>query len=288
METRQRLLWTFMAAAPAYQAFAGVVETLGGVLLMLRRTALLGALIAFAAMLNVAVIDWAYQVDGPVIYATHMVVMAFLLLVPDLRRLMDVLVGDRAVAAQLRPRLAARAGVDRSLRVVGVLFLTWTVGHMFYLYAYGFPIANRFWNWKSPPLYGAYDVETFIRNGDTIPPLLSDVRRWRRMFVNAGANPYADADGQIQVMPDTEPQHFFFRIDSIAGTLTIWPWADSDYKNHWAYARPDAQHLILTGTDFFPPGPKTPLRAAPDSLHVVLRRIDLETLPLFQPRRWFQ
>jgi hypothetical protein len=287
METPQRLLWTYMAAAPAYQAFAGLLETLGGVLLMLRRTALLGALIAFAAMLNVAVIDWAYHVDGPVIYATHMVVMALLLLIPDLRRLMDVLVGDRAVTAPLRPRLTTSAGVDRAFRVVGVLVLTWTVAHMFYLYAYGFPIANQFWNWKRPPFFGAYDVETFIRNGDSIPPLLSDVRRWRRMFVNDRANPYADADGQIQLMPDTL-RAFFFQIDSTAGTLMMWRRGDTKNKNQWTYSQPDAQHLILTGTDFLLPDPQSPAGETPDSLRVVLRQIDLEDLPLFQPKHWFR
>jgi hypothetical protein len=286
METRQRLLWTYMAVAPAYQAFAGLVETLAGVLLMLRRTALLGALIALATMLNVAVIDWAYHVDGPVIYVTHMVVMAFLLLIPDLRRLVDVFVSDRAVAAPVRPRLTARAGVDRAFRAVGVLALTWTVAHMFYLYAYGFPLANRFWNWQRPPLYGGYDVETFIRNGDTIPPLLSDASRWRRMFVNDRATPYADADGQIQLMPDTL-RPFFFRIDSMPGTLTIWRRGDTNYENHWTYSQPDSLHLILTGTDFFLLDPKTPVRAAPDSLRVVLRWIDLEGLPLLRPRQWF-
>ena len=39
------LLWTFMAASPAYAIFGGTAEIVGGMLLAFRRTTLLGALV---------------------------------------------------------------------------------------------------------------------------------------------------------------------------------------------------------------------------------------------------
>src|SRR5919106_6349047 len=51
--TPMRLLWTFMGASPAYESFTVLAELLGGVLLLVPRTVLLGALVCYADMLMV-------------------------------------------------------------------------------------------------------------------------------------------------------------------------------------------------------------------------------------------
>jgi hypothetical protein len=51
------LLWTFMGASPAYTIFAGLCEWSGGVLLLFRRTALLGALLSLCALTNVVMLN---------------------------------------------------------------------------------------------------------------------------------------------------------------------------------------------------------------------------------------
>ncbi|HEV7763557.1 MAG TPA: hypothetical protein VGQ76_01020, partial [Thermoanaerobaculia bacterium] len=56
------LLWTFMGWSPAYTVFAGIGELLGGLLLTTRRTALLGALITAGVMVNVAMMNFSYDV----------------------------------------------------------------------------------------------------------------------------------------------------------------------------------------------------------------------------------
>src|SRR5262249_21377963 len=47
------LLWTFMGASPAYVFFSGAAESLGAVLLLVRRTTTLGALILGAVLTNI-------------------------------------------------------------------------------------------------------------------------------------------------------------------------------------------------------------------------------------------
>ncbi|MFM1882053.1 MAG: hypothetical protein RJA05_462 [Planctomycetota bacterium] len=56
------LMWTFMRASPAYVMFAGWMETIGGLLLLFRRTQLLGAMLVAGVMANVFVLNMCYDV----------------------------------------------------------------------------------------------------------------------------------------------------------------------------------------------------------------------------------
>jgi uncharacterized membrane protein YphA (DoxX/SURF4 family) len=88
------LLWTFMGASPAYVVFAGAGETLGALLVLFRRTTTLGALVLVAVLTNVVMLNFCY--DVPVkINSTHYLAMSLFLLLPDLRRLSNVLLFDR-------------------------------------------------------------------------------------------------------------------------------------------------------------------------------------------------
>ncbi|HEX8898792.1 MAG TPA: hypothetical protein VF751_08860, partial [Chthoniobacterales bacterium] len=56
------VLWTFMGSSPAYQSFTGCMEILGGVLLLLPQTALLGALVSLAVAFQIFVLNMTYDV----------------------------------------------------------------------------------------------------------------------------------------------------------------------------------------------------------------------------------
>jgi hypothetical protein len=86
------LLWTFMGSSRAYTAFAGGMELLGGVLLVWRRTALLGALVSVGVMLNVMLMNFCY--DVPVkLFSFHLVVAGACIALPDARRLAQLFLG---------------------------------------------------------------------------------------------------------------------------------------------------------------------------------------------------
>ena len=63
-------------------SFAGLAEVLGGVLLLWRRTTMLGALIVFAVMSNVLAMNLSYDVSVKLL-AGHLVLMSVILLAPD-------------------------------------------------------------------------------------------------------------------------------------------------------------------------------------------------------------
>lgn len=91
------LVWTFLAASPAYTIFSGAMEVLAGLLLLFRRTTTLGAVVAIAVLTNVAMLNFCY--DVPVkLYSSHLFAMALLLAAGDGRRLLAVLLTNRATA----------------------------------------------------------------------------------------------------------------------------------------------------------------------------------------------
>ena len=103
------LLWTFMGASPGYQMFAGAAEVLGGLLLLFRRTTLLGALVVAAVMTNVFAMNVFF--DVPVkLYSFHYLLFAAFLVIPDVPRLVGIFIANTPVAARdLSPFWGIRA-----------------------------------------------------------------------------------------------------------------------------------------------------------------------------------
>src|SRR5437899_11151387 len=82
------LAWTFVGASPAYEIFTGTGELLGGLLLTMQRTTLLGALVAAGVMAHVVALNFCY--DVPVkLFSSHLLALALWLMIPDARRLFD-------------------------------------------------------------------------------------------------------------------------------------------------------------------------------------------------------
>lgn len=91
-----RLLWNFMGFSTAYTVFGGVAELLPALLLLFRRTALAGALIAFGVLLNVVMLNFCY--DVPVkLYSLNLLLLCLLLLVPESGRLLRFFILNRPV-----------------------------------------------------------------------------------------------------------------------------------------------------------------------------------------------
>lgn len=88
------LLWAFIGYSAGYSFFAGAAEVLGGALVLFRRTTTLGALVIAAVMLNVELLNLNYDVAVKLGVA-HLLLMAFVLLAPDFRRLADLFLLNR-------------------------------------------------------------------------------------------------------------------------------------------------------------------------------------------------
>lgn len=167
------LLWTFVGSSPAYESFTGGAELLAGLLLLLPRTTLLGALVAIGDMTMVVVLNFCFDVHVK-LYAMHLLAMAVLLVLPDLRRLSDLFLFNRAVEpAPARP-LFGRRRVNLILQGVVLLMGLALVGmdfHESYVRYQGFHPPR-------PPLYGAWSVDELALDGKKVPPN-TDPQSWR-------------------------------------------------------------------------------------------------------------
>jgi predicted DCC family thiol-disulfide oxidoreductase YuxK len=172
---------TFIGSSPAYQMFSGAAELTAGFLLIFRRTALLGAMVGFGVMLNVAALNFFY--DVPVkLFSTHLVVLSFMLMLPDLARLGALFFFQLPAQPRvLRPYPWKRRWqrVAATAVLIGFLYQTvwpsmqsgWNVSH-----TYG-PMA------EPGEMHGLYTVESF-EWGEAVDREIEDDKRWVRLGIN--------------------------------------------------------------------------------------------------------
>jgi hypothetical protein len=232
------LLWAFMAASPAYTAFSGAAETLGGLLLIPRRTTLLGALVSAAVLTQVVMLNFCY--DVPVkLFSSNLLVMALVLAAPDLRRLAALFLFNRRVEpVEMRPLFASR----RLNRVAAAVWAIGLAGYTVYS-LYGAYQSNKQYGFLAPkpPFHGVWEVEELVVDGTVRPPLLTDEERWRRVVVEEPG--YIG----IQRMKDSRPGYYKLEQDPAKKTFTLQDQRDPKKKYVLSYQRPKPEILVMEG-----------------------------------------
>jgi hypothetical protein len=143
------------------------------------------------------------------------------------------------------------------MRIGAVVFQVLFVGYFIYSEIEGGWTAYKetYINPKRPPLYGLYDVESFMRNGQELPPSITDTARWREVLI--------EYPGYIGIrMMDDSPKGYSAEYDAAKNTVTLSVGADKSRKNVLAYSRPDADHVVLQGA------------LGTDTVSIRLRKID--------------
>jgi hypothetical protein len=259
------LLWTFMAASPYYTAFTGAIELAGALLLTSRRTTLLGALVCAAALTQVVLLNYCY--DVPVkLFSSHLLAMSLFLIAPDAGRLWDFFVRGRAVApTPTGPRFRRRWLARTVLGVKAAAYLVVTLG------AIGFgAYAVHKYRFLGPPapLHGVWDVEEFERDGKTVPPLATDATRWKQFVIER----YGEFAGGTIVPMTGEPDERKLELDEAAKRMTL---KEDEEKGRpalaLAYEEPEPGVLVVSGTVDGKPV-RAKLRHVPPERYVLVSR----------------
>ncbi len=232
------LLWTFMGTSASYTIFTGAAEMLGGLLLTTRRTTLLGALICVGVLSNVFMLNIGYDVLVKVL-SLNLLAMAAFLAVPDLGRLANLFLFNRAAEpAALRP-LFARPWLNRGVLVFRTGLIV-TLASLSLLVSYYHQTYYGDWA-PRPPLYGIWEVTEFETDGHVRPPLLTDEGRWRRViFPQEG--PLC-----IQLMDDSL-RRYPLKLDAGTKTLALTRSKDPTWKAAFSYQEREPGLLTLEGT----------------------------------------
>jgi hypothetical protein len=237
------MLWGLVGLHPAYEIICGLAEAIGGILLLFRRTALLGALISAFVITNVLLYNLFFDVPVKLFAAWLLLALLFLTL-PDLRALFNFFWLHRpATAAAVWIPYSRRRWARITLRVVEIAFTAALIILVPTFIGIGWRqsrVAAR----TPSPLLGAWHLDA--AHPATGAFITGD---------GAGATDlYIDTvQRALTRSTDGELWRTNLNIDPKAGTITVRPYGRGPVK--YAWQMPDAQHLILTTVP--PDTPKT-------------------------------
>ena len=119
------LTWYYFGYSPVYSSFLALVEIVCGVLLIVPRTALLGAVLLLPVVTNIVLVDVFYGVDlGGTIAAVVLLVCVLVVAAPYLSRLRSAVLLDGLPWRPSRVSLVALV-----LAVLGAFAFTWWVAN---------------------------------------------------------------------------------------------------------------------------------------------------------------
>jgi uncharacterized membrane protein YphA (DoxX/SURF4 family) len=245
-----RMLWTFMGASPAFETFTGLAELLAGLLLLVPRTTLLGALLCVADMTMVFMMNMCYDVPVKII-SFHYLVMGILLVAPDLHRLVGLFILNRPVdAAETRP-LFVRKRLDQAMQVLFVVF------GLYMIYVSVSSGIKRYEkrNPPKPPLHGVWSVDELAVDGKDALPATD---RWRWVTL--------EKPGELRVeLRSGSHESYAMNLDRAAKRMTLQkyqkdsngkpvldakgkPQRIPNWQGNLSFNEPEADALVLDGT----------------------------------------
>ncbi len=222
------LAWTFLGFSEGYNMFMGIAEILAG-LLLFRRTLTLGAVITLMTTMNVMAVNYFFDVPVKIL-STHLVIMTLFLLSRDIKKVMLYLVTNIQVdklTTIRRPKL--KRGVHIGLNVFKAILIAYALGYGYYQTlqskkSYGI-------DGPKPQLYGLYEVNNFVINGDTITNYKSD-KLWKNLRF--------EREGAVQVEKMNKQRDYYrIEIDSVSQKIKFYTSrSGSDYFD-FNYTRTD-------------------------------------------------
>jgi hypothetical protein len=222
------MLWTAIGASTGYQLFTGWAEVLAGALLLVPLTAMAGALICLADMIQVFVLNMTFDI-GLKLISFHLIMMTLVWLAPELSRLGRFLFLNQPVEPSNQPPLFGSPRANRTLLGVQValgiyLVVAYTAISAGYWYGEGGAGSPK------SPFFGIWDVKQLTIDDDVRPPVLNDYdRRWRRVIFDAPdvvvfqrtddsfARYSASFDTQTDVLSLRKPGSRTWRTDFVIG-----------------------------------------------------------------------
>jgi uncharacterized membrane protein YphA (DoxX/SURF4 family) len=230
------MLWTFMGMSRAYSLFAGIAEMMGGLLLIVPRLTTLGALITFAVMSNVWMLNFCYDVPRK-IYSTHLVLMSLFLLLPEVRRILDFFIFNRKTVPAPEVPLLKDTQLSR-----WALYLQFGIGAAALVFCLNQAHGNavKMASHLPPAIRGIWSVDEFSVDGAPRPPLVTDNDRWLRVI-------FDDPDVFYVQGMDSRFGDFGMRIDPARKTFTLTTPADPYWAATFRWEDADPNHIVLDG-----------------------------------------
>jgi hypothetical protein len=167
------LLWATFGYGRPYQAFSGFFEVVVAVLILFKRTRVIGLIIIVSVMLNVIMLNYTYQV-GVLILSFYILLVALFLLAPYAGQLLRFFLTSEAVRLLPEEYLPVKNGKTRFFKATLLMLLACSfIANL--LSAYN--LFNRTESVNKTRQYSL--IKNYIINSDTLHSIVNDTLRWR-------------------------------------------------------------------------------------------------------------
>ena len=239
-----RFSWLFIGYSAPYEIFSGIMEVLVGILLLYRKTATMGIMIATAVFINVMMLNLCY--DIPVkLFSMNMVLMCLFLLANECRRMTNFFVHNKTSEACRIYHYPLQKRWMRITRIILKVMVLYIIAKGFY---------GQFSNYKM--MYktndvqgiqtGIYDVVKYIVNKDSITSL-QDTSRWKDIIFEHGEIGSVDTK-DTSFRNRYGRGYFFYTADTNKHTITFKKFLqDSMSIITMNYSQPDSSTMHLEG-----------------------------------------
>ncbi|MFG1793130.1 DoxX family protein [Nocardia sp. NPDC049149] len=177
------VLWLQIGSSYPYEMVLGGVEVVAGLLLLVPRTAVLGAVVSLASMAQVLLTNMTFDIPEKLL-SSHLLLISVVLLAPHLGRLANVFVRQRSCEPLRTPSLFSDVRKNRlAFWIVVAIGLSMAFGSGY----------DRWVVWQEQygparpksVFYGIWEVRDFSIDGQSLPPLTTDENRWHRLVFDA-------------------------------------------------------------------------------------------------------
>jgi len=230
------LAWSYVGYSKGFSFFTGFAEVMAGSFLLFRKTVTLGALLTTIVTINILAINLFF--DVPVkLFSSVLLLMALFIVAWEVKKLLNFFILNKPTVSAQYPVLFKKrwmkiAKLTLKGLIIGWFLFTGVAGGIRGQKAYG---DKR----EKPALHGLYNAELFVRNNDTIPPLITDRVRWKNLVIEW------EKMATVKMMNDSL-RYYSFIVDTVNKKVLFHSYADTRDKSNLSYEKANG-YLTLHG-----------------------------------------
>lgn len=252
--TKDTLYWSVMGLSYSYSICTGIFEVLITILILIKKTRVFGLCLAIAALVNIIIINFSFDISVKT-FSIFLFLVSLFALSAYIKPLCDFFFAGKTIS--LNPATPVDFKTSR-FKILQYLSVTGFIAYILfpYLSAASFNDDNA----DRPLLHGAYEIEDFVVNQDTLDKMNFPVKK---VFIHR--HNYI-----IFQLNDGKMIDYFFEIDPIKKQLTL-----QDYKKNNSIVFYDCGNKTGSLTLRFTTGKKWLMK---------LNKLDWRALPALQDK----
>ena len=230
------LAWTFLGFSKGYNLFMGIAEVCA-ILLLFRRTMTAGAIITLMTTLNVAAVNYFYDVPVKIL-STHLVLMTLFLLSKDLKTLFKFFFTGKPTKLSV---IQQPIYGDKVLPIISKVLKGLLLAYVLIFGIINLSKSQKIYGEKAPKpeLNGLFKITHFEKNGDTISTDVNNYERWRYLIL--------ERKGSAQIHKiDKSKTYYKSEIDTLKSEIKLTTYQDSTDSFIIKYKKTDKKFSFET------------------------------------------